>query len=93
MKMAIDKKFIGLAVVLAACALPFVITDEYAIRVLNVFFIYSVVQLLLFERWARGLGGYVPRPEAVAGILPIGPLELLRIRGLRLRQQKHNRWP
>lgn len=37
-----------------------------------VLFIVSVVQLLMFERWARGLGGYVRRPEAVAGLLPIG---------------------
>ncbi len=37
-----------------------------------VFFIFSVVQLLRFEQWARGNGGYVRRPEAVAGLLPIG---------------------
>jgi len=36
------------------------------------FFVLSVIQLLRFERWARGNGPYVPRPEAVAGILPIG---------------------
>ncbi|TLM98374.1 MAG: 4Fe-4S binding protein [Actinobacteria bacterium] len=36
------------------------------------FFLFSVVQLLRFERWARGEGPYVARPEAVAGILPIG---------------------
>lgn len=36
------------------------------------FFVFSVVQLLRFERWARGEGPYVARPEAVAGILPIG---------------------
>lgn len=36
------------------------------------FFVLSVIQLLRFERWARGGGPYVPRPEAVAGILPIG---------------------
>ena len=36
------------------------------------FFVFSVVQLLAFERWARGVGPYVKRPEAVAGILPIG---------------------
>jgi len=36
------------------------------------FFLFTVVQLLRFERWARGEGDYVPRPEAVAGILPIG---------------------
>jgi branched-chain amino acid transport system permease protein len=40
-----NRKLITLAVILAACALPLVITDEYALRVLNVFFIYSVVAL------------------------------------------------
>ncbi len=35
-------------------------------------FLVSVVQLLMFERWARGEGPYVARPEAVAGLLPIG---------------------
>ena len=37
-----------------------------------VFFAFTVVQLLRFERWAKGVGPYVKRPEAVAGILPIG---------------------
>lgn len=37
-----------------------------------VFFVYAVAQLLRFEKWARGAGPYVERPEAVAGILPIG---------------------
>ncbi len=37
-----------------------------------VIFISSVVQLLRFERWARGGGDFVRRPEAVAGLLPIG---------------------
>lgn len=37
-----------------------------------IFFLYSVVQLLRFEKWARGEGPYVTRPEAVGGILPIG---------------------
>jgi len=36
------------------------------------YFAYSVVQLLRFERWARGEGPFVSRPESVAGILPIG---------------------
>jgi len=36
------------------------------------FFLAAVVQLLMFERWALGEGPFVPRPEAVAGILPIG---------------------
>lgn len=37
-----------------------------------VFFIYCVVQLLRFEQWALGQGSYVHRPEAVAGLLPVG---------------------
>jgi polyferredoxin len=36
------------------------------------FFVFSVVQLLRFQAWARGEGAYVHRPETVAGILPIG---------------------
>lgn len=35
-------------------------------------FLASVVQLLRFEAWARGTGPFVRRPEAVAGLLPIG---------------------
>lgn len=37
-----------------------------------ILFLASVVQLLRFERWARGDGPFVRRPEAVAGLLPIG---------------------
>lgn len=36
------------------------------------FFVFSVIQLLRFERWAKGTGPFVARPEAVAGILPVG---------------------
>lgn len=36
------------------------------------YFIYAVVRLLAFERWARGEGDFVSRPEVVGGILPIG---------------------
>ncbi|HSK47968.1 MAG TPA: 4Fe-4S binding protein, partial [Coriobacteriia bacterium] len=36
------------------------------------FFVYSVVQLFRFKAWAEGTGPYVSRPEAPAGILPIG---------------------
>lgn len=36
------------------------------------FFLFAVVQLLRFAAWARGEGPYVHRPEAVAGLLPIG---------------------
>lgn len=37
-----------------------------------VFFIFTCVQLLRFAAWARGTGPYVARPEAPAGLLPIG---------------------
>ncbi len=37
-----------------------------------VFFVYACVQLFRFAAWARGTGPYVHRPEAAAGILPIG---------------------
>jgi polyferredoxin len=36
------------------------------------FFVASCVNLLRFAAWARGQGPYVPRPEAPAGILPVG---------------------
>lgn len=37
-----------------------------------VFFVWISARLLAFASWARGEGPYVPRPEAVAGILPVG---------------------
>ncbi|NTU70885.1 MAG: 4Fe-4S binding protein [Coriobacteriia bacterium] len=37
-----------------------------------VFFIASCVQLFMFAAWARGEGPFVPRPEAPAGLLPVG---------------------
>lgn len=37
-----------------------------------VFFVGICVQLMLFVRWAKGEDTFVPRPEAVAGLLPIG---------------------
>lgn len=36
------------------------------------YFVFAVVRLLAFERWARGEGPFVARPEVVGGILPIG---------------------
>lgn len=35
-------------------------------------FVWLAARLLAFAAWARGEGPYVPRPEAVAGILPVG---------------------
>ena len=37
-----------------------------------VLFVWLASRLLAFAAWARGEGPYVPRPEAVAGILPVG---------------------
>lgn len=37
-----------------------------------VFFVYACVQLFRFAAWARGEGPYVTRPEAPAGLLPVG---------------------
>lgn len=37
-----------------------------------VLFAWLVSRLLAFAAWARGTGPYVPRPESVAGILPVG---------------------
>lgn len=36
------------------------------------FFVYACIQLFRFAAWARGEGEWVRRPEAPAGILPIG---------------------
>jgi len=36
------------------------------------FFLVACAQLMLFVRWAQDAGPYVPRPEAVAGLLPVG---------------------
>ena len=37
-----------------------------------VLFLWLTSRLLAFASWARGEGAFVPRPEAVAGILPVG---------------------
>ena len=36
------------------------------------YFVYACVQLMRFAAWARGRGTYVRRPEAPAGLLPVG---------------------
>jgi len=36
------------------------------------FFVFTCVQLFRFAAWARGAGPYVHRPEAPAGLLPVG---------------------
>lgn len=50
-----------------------IVTSRWAIKAFFfVIFLGSAIKLLMFERWARGLGPYVSRPEAVAGLLPVG---------------------
>jgi polyferredoxin len=36
------------------------------------YFVFACVQLMRFAAWARGNGPYVARPEAPAGLLPVG---------------------
>jgi len=36
------------------------------------YFVWACVSLWRFAEWARGNGPFVPRPESVAGILPVG---------------------
>jgi len=52
--------------------LDFVSSRVFVRSAFLVFFLGACAQLLLFMRWTRGEGAYVPRPEAVAGLLPIG---------------------
>lgn len=50
-----------------------IITNRWFSKTLFLaFFIYSVINLLRFEKWARGEGPFVERPESVGGLLPIG---------------------
>lgn len=37
-----------------------------------VYFVFACVQLMRFAAWTRGTGPYVARPEAPAGLLPVG---------------------
>lgn len=50
-----------------------VVTSRVFVRgAFLVFFVWLCARLLQFAAWARGNGPYAPRPEAVAGILPVG---------------------
>jgi len=50
-----------------------VVTSRVVVRsAFLAFFVGACVQLVLFMRWTTGEGPYVPRPEAVAGLLPVG---------------------
>lgn len=49
------------------------LTSRWVVKgVFFAFFVGTCVQLLRFAAWARGAGPYVPRPEAPAGLLPVG---------------------
>jgi polyferredoxin len=37
-----------------------------------VFFVYLCVRMWMFLQWAKGVGPYVQRPEAVTGLIPLG---------------------
>lgn len=50
-----------------------VVTSRWFIK--TAFFLYfvsAIVRLVLFKSWAEGTGPHVGRPEAVAGLLPVG---------------------
>ncbi len=50
-----------------------IVTSRVVVRsAFLVFFLWICWRLMAFTAWARGQGAYVPRPEAVAGLLPIG---------------------
>lgn len=57
---------------LARRVLDFVTSRWFVKGAFFVFFVGASVQLLRFASWARGEGEQVSRPEAVAGILPVG---------------------
>jgi len=50
----------------------FVSTRMFVRSAFLAFFLVACTQLMLFVRWAQNQGPYVPRPEAVAGLLPVG---------------------
>ena len=50
-----------------------VVTSRWFIKTaFFVYFIFACVQLMRFYAWTRGVGPYVGRPEAPAGLLPVG---------------------
>ncbi|MRR12352.1 4Fe-4S binding protein, partial [bacterium] len=50
-----------------------IVTSRMVVRLAFLaFFMFAVWRLLGFLAWARGQGSYVGRPEAVAGLLPVG---------------------
>jgi len=53
-------------------ARDFVTSRWFVKGVFFAIFVVSCIQLLRFYQWAKGAGPYVQRPEAVAGLLPVG---------------------
>ncbi|MEA5076414.1 MAG: 4Fe-4S binding protein [Coriobacteriia bacterium] len=50
-----------------------ILTSRWLVKsVFFALFVWLTSRLLAFAAWARGEGPFVPRPEAVAGILPVG---------------------
>jgi len=50
-----------------------VLTSRWFVKTaFSVYFVLACVQLMRFYAWARGVGPYVGRPEAPAGLLPVG---------------------
>jgi polyferredoxin len=49
------------------------VTSRWAVKgAFLAFFVFTCIQLFRFVAWARGTGPYVHRPEAPAGLLPVG---------------------
>ena len=49
------------------------VTDRWFVKgAFFVFFVWACWRLWRFAEWARGNGPFTPRPESVAGILPVG---------------------
>jgi polyferredoxin len=49
------------------------VTGRWFIKIVFfLYFVWACVSLWRFAEWARGNGPFVPRPESVAGILPVG---------------------
>ena len=50
-----------------------VVTNHWFVKTaFFLYFIFACVQLMRFYAWTRGVGPYVGRPEAPAGLLPVG---------------------
>jgi polyferredoxin len=52
--------------------LDFITSRMFVRTAFLAFFVFASIQLMLFFKWAKGLGSFAHRPEAVAGLLPVG---------------------